>query len=275
MGKNPAFQFYPSDWSRDLEEHPLEIEGAWIRICCKLWWSETRGKLTRTAEQWAKILRVYPQDAERILSYIKSNKIGDVSPTSNGNLTVISRRMLRDEKGRENNCIRQKRYYDKRKPNAPLTPTSQHSSVLLSSSSINKSITDIKSSDIPSPPKEALIKKEPDTLLSDLKEIIEDIGSKITEPRKQREVMLFIESNIKTKNHTAMMCCIKSLQKQLQNGIKIEAPKQYLEAALKIEDGKHNARDYESRAGEFKKAPTKQGMAAIGQIMAGIGRAAL
>ena len=120
--------------------------------------------------------------------------------------------------------------------------------------------------------KEALIKKEPDTLLSDLKEIIEDIGSKITEPRKQREVMLFIESNIKTKNHAAMMCCIKSLQKQLQNGIKIEAPKQYLEAALKIEDGKHNARDYERDATEKKGPPTRQGMAAMSQIMAGMGR---
>ena len=63
-----------------------------------------------------------------------------------------------------------------------------------------------------------------------------------------------------------MMCCIKSLQKQLQNGIKIEAPKQYLEAALKIEDGKHNARDYEETVKEFK----KPGMMSLGQIMAGI-----
>ncbi len=128
MGKNPAFQFYPSDWSRDLEEHPLEIEGAWIRICCKLWWSETRGKLTRTNEQWAKILRVYPDDAERILNYINSYKIGDVLPDSNKNLTVISRRMLRDEKDRQNNCLRQKRHYQKQKPNGDITADSQDSS---------------------------------------------------------------------------------------------------------------------------------------------------
>jgi hypothetical protein len=135
--KAPAFQFYPSDWSRDLEEHPLEIEGAWIRICCKLWWSETRGKLTRKNEQWAKILRVYPQDAERILQYINSEKIGDVFNDSNGNLTVISRRMLRDEKDRENNCIRQKRFYEKKKHNASITATSQDSSSSSSSSTTN------------------------------------------------------------------------------------------------------------------------------------------
>jgi hypothetical protein len=139
-GKNPAFQFYPGDWSRDLEEHPLEIEGAWIRICCKLWWSETRGKLERTVDQWAKILRVYPQDAERILIYINSYKIGDVLTLPNGNLTVISRRMLRDEKERQNNCLRQKRHYDKQKPNADPSANSQDSSVLLSSSSIKKQV---------------------------------------------------------------------------------------------------------------------------------------
>ena len=140
MGKNPAFQFYPSDWSRDLEEHPLEIEGAWIRICCKLWWSETRGKLERTLEQWAKILRVYPEDAERILKYIESYKIGDISCDANGNLTVISRRMLRDEKDRENNCLRQKRHYEKKKPNGPITADSQTSSSSTSSSKKEKRV---------------------------------------------------------------------------------------------------------------------------------------
>lgn len=137
MGKNPAFQFYPNDWSRDLEEHPLEIEGAWIRICCKLWWSETRGKLTRTLEQWAKILRVYPQDAERIIEYINFQQIGDVITDANKNITLISRRMVREEKDRENNCLRQKRFQDKRKHNGSITSISQDSSSS-SSTSVQK-----------------------------------------------------------------------------------------------------------------------------------------
>lgn len=136
MGKAPAFQFYPGDWSRDLEEHPLEIEGAWIRICCKLWWSETRGSLTRTIDQWAKILRVSQEDAKRIFDYINSWKIGEISVDPNGNLTVQSRRMLRDEKDRVNNCLRQKRHYEKRKPNA--TPTGEPNIPSSSSSSEKK-----------------------------------------------------------------------------------------------------------------------------------------
>ncbi len=96
MGKNPAFQFYPSDWSRDLEEHPLEIEGAWIRVCCKLWWSETPGKLTKTLDQWAKILRENRKKTEKILNYFTTNHICDLL-NQNGEITITSRRMIRDE----------------------------------------------------------------------------------------------------------------------------------------------------------------------------------
>lgn len=149
MGKNPAFFFYPSDWSRDLEEHPLEIEGAWIRICCKLWWSEERGKLSKTIDQWARILRVSIEEAGRILTYIQREKIGDVSPLgfplgsqlSDTILTVISRRMYRDEKDRINNNLRQKKHYEKHKSNTNdntklTTPSSSTSSSKASKDSL-------------------------------------------------------------------------------------------------------------------------------------------
>jgi len=108
--------------------------------------------------------------------------------------------------------------------------------------------------------------EEPDALMTELREITEDIGNKTRNQYKMREVMLFIEANIKKKNHAAMMHCLKSLQKQLQNGERIEAPRKYLEAALKIEDGKHNAREHEERAKSFKGPPTRDGMMAIGRV---------
>lgn len=144
MAKNPAFQFYPSDWARDLEEHSLEIEGAWIRICCKLWWSETRGSLTKTLCQWGRILRVEIDHATEILTYIKNEKIGEISGNltePNGDITVKCRRMIRDEKERESNRLRQKRFYEKQKPNGkPNKKLTVPSSVLLSSSSKRKEI---------------------------------------------------------------------------------------------------------------------------------------
>jgi len=126
MGKLPYFPFYPNDWSRDLEEHPLEIEGAWIRICCKLWWSESRGILTRTILQWSRILSVTQVKAKELFLYIKTEKIGDVE-IANDNITVSCRRMLQDDKNRELNRLRQERWYKKNKPNASLTAVLQKS----------------------------------------------------------------------------------------------------------------------------------------------------
>jgi hypothetical protein len=140
MSKAPAFQFYPNDWSRDLEEHPLEIEGAWIRLCCKLWWAEPRGTLTRTLTQWARILRTSEEDANRIIWYIKEQQIGDVQRNGNGDVTVISRRMIRDEKLREQNKLRVQRFREKQSCNDDVTHHVTQLSHCSSSSSSNTPI---------------------------------------------------------------------------------------------------------------------------------------
>ena len=141
MGKNPAFQFYPNDWSRDMEEHPLEIEGSWVRICCKLWYSETRGRLTKTVEQWGRILREPEEETIRILSYLKNEKIGNISDDfthCNDLVTVVSRRMVRDEKEREMTRLRVERFREKKTGNAPVTPMKQRSSSSSSCTKVHK-----------------------------------------------------------------------------------------------------------------------------------------
>jgi len=96
MGKAPAFQFYPSDWTRDLDEHPLEIEGAWIRICCKLWWEENRGTATKALTKWARILRTGEKKCLSIVTYLHKQKIADVVIEKDA-ITITSRRMVRDD----------------------------------------------------------------------------------------------------------------------------------------------------------------------------------
>ena len=116
-GKNPAFQFYPNDWSRDLEEHPLEVEGAWIRLICKLWYSPTKGTMTRTLDQWSRIMRESTERTRELLEYIGQEGIGDITfipensnGESNAEVTVQCRRMVRDEVIREQNRARQAEY---------------------------------------------------------------------------------------------------------------------------------------------------------------------
>ena len=120
--KPPADQFYFDDFYVDLSEHPLEIVGAWALILCKLWKSDTKGKLTKNLAQWGRILGSDSTKALSILIYIQSEKIGDISGSlteSNTDITqkitVLCRRQVRDEKKRENNRIRQRRYYDSHK----------------------------------------------------------------------------------------------------------------------------------------------------------------
>jgi len=98
MTKLPFIPLYVNDWSRDLEEHPLEIEGAWFRIICKLWWEGGTGEAIKPIEAWAKILRTDTINAKRILDYLMDGKIGDISyfGYANGMAKVACRRMKRD-----------------------------------------------------------------------------------------------------------------------------------------------------------------------------------
>ena len=155
MGKAPAFQFYPGDWTRDLDDYPLEIEGAWIRICCRLWWSEIPGCSTKTLKEWARILRKTEKKTKEILQFLIEKHISDGHNLDNQNITIISRRMVEDDRIRK---IRQevgklggnpqlkriKKDLDNQTVNQKPTPSSSSSS-----SSSNKEKKYIKKSKIP------------------------------------------------------------------------------------------------------------------------------
>jgi hypothetical protein len=98
IGKNPAFQFYPGDWTRDMDDQDLEIEGAWIRIICRLWWSETRGEATKPLKEWARILRKTEQKTIKIFQILFEKHIASGSILDNQSITIISRRMVNDDK---------------------------------------------------------------------------------------------------------------------------------------------------------------------------------
>lgn len=118
MTKSDSSNFYWMDWTRDLLEHPLEIEGAWIRICCKLHFSEDRGQMSKDASQWARILGISETRTLEILDYIRAESIGTVLGDlikGNGKITVANRRMVREEKKRKDGAIRAERLRDRKK----------------------------------------------------------------------------------------------------------------------------------------------------------------
>ena len=113
MGKLPYFEFYPSDWANDTSMLPLKIKGAWIDILCGMWWNGSRGELTGSWEDFSRYLRVDVDETKYCIQCLITYKICDVNTLPNGNLTLISRRIKKDEKNRINNKLRQRIKYHK------------------------------------------------------------------------------------------------------------------------------------------------------------------
>ena len=135
----PAFQFYPGDWVRDpqLQMAPTVARGVWINALCRMWDNEPRGTLSGTREEIARLCLCTKEDLEVFLEAVKRCKFADLT-IRDGDLTLINRRMVRDEKARQGNANRQRRHYNNHKPNAGLTPPSHDSSSSSSSSSSKK-----------------------------------------------------------------------------------------------------------------------------------------
>jgi hypothetical protein len=168
MGRLPAFQFYPSDWLADRAVGRLSLasRGIWINLLCFMSEGEPRGTITGTSEQLARMVGATITEFQTFLDEAEQTSLCDflAHPTGHGeggrfihrgatvsrkpnaepnaNQTLCNRRMARDEKARQANANRQRRYYEHHKPNAEcdasLTATS-HASSSSSSSSISSS----------------------------------------------------------------------------------------------------------------------------------------
>ena len=106
MGKLPFMKFFPGDFDKDMAAHPLEIRGAWITIINHLWNVEPRGIASHDFVQWGRILGTIKNEAERIILYLRDEKIASCNVECNGNVTLTSRRIQREEKEREHTRLR-------------------------------------------------------------------------------------------------------------------------------------------------------------------------
>lgn len=118
----PFMKFFPMDFDIDMAPHSLEIRGAWITIINHLWNCQPRGEATHSHEQWGRILGTVENDTERIINYIINEKIASCNGNCNGIVTLMSRRIQREEKDRESVRIRVQRHREKIDCNADVTP---------------------------------------------------------------------------------------------------------------------------------------------------------
>lgn len=119
MSKLPYTQFYVSDWLSDTAPLSPEARGLWIDLICLLWRADPRGKLSYPKVTWLRLLRVEAPQFEAILQELVAFRICNIS--CNASITIESRRIVREEKKRENNRIRVDKWRSNKAGNESVT----------------------------------------------------------------------------------------------------------------------------------------------------------
>src|SRR3990167_6980378 len=101
----PYMQFWISDWINDTRVLTLEERGAWIDILTFLWKSKPRGQATMTNSHWSNLFGILPEKLNFIVTELKRKGVAEVQ-VSHNDVTVMSRRILRDEKKRQSDVER-------------------------------------------------------------------------------------------------------------------------------------------------------------------------
>lgn len=114
-------KFEPKDWLTDTARLSKPAKALWIDILCHMFFEPEQGVYKRTL---AEASRELSWDAKELSTIVHElGKVASVNVTSNGDVTVVSRRMQRDALERKDNAIRQARY----RRNAVVTPPSRES----------------------------------------------------------------------------------------------------------------------------------------------------
>lgn len=110
MAKLPWMKFFPADFLLDTQLLPLSIRGAWIDILCFLWRADPRGRLSYPLKTWALLLRCSEEECRDACNALHTHHICTVIFESNGDVTLASRRIERDEKVRAQTAKRVSRH---------------------------------------------------------------------------------------------------------------------------------------------------------------------
>jgi len=141
-GKNPAFQFYPLDYTRDTRVLTTVARGVWVEVLCALWWTEPGVRSKKLSiPDWSRLCCVQESEFSDAISQFERHNICDLERHGNGDVTLTSRRMVKDDVLRADSRKRKAKFDAKKKKehngNAPVTDKSQRSSSS-SSSSVTK-----------------------------------------------------------------------------------------------------------------------------------------
>ena len=120
MSKQFWVQFDFAAFLRDTDGLSNQAVGGWQRALCRMFGMET-GALAGDWQYWARIMRCSPQEAQKIIAELEQENICNVQ-RKDGKVTLVSRRLSKQYKEKENNRLRKQR----QRANAAVTPMSQN-----------------------------------------------------------------------------------------------------------------------------------------------------
>lgn len=191
MAKAPSFPFYPSDYLRDTRVLSLAAKGAWSDLLCFMWGAQNRGSLTSTVVGYSRMIGATVEQTVAVLNEIietgtcdafaddtrqtrlvtiggvpkeieESSVTSSVTKTDNvtignGKVTLICRRMFRQENERKNTALRVQKFRE-RQCNATRNGTSNGAVTMTdtssSSFSSNYTVTNTESTNVLSLPQQ-------------------------------------------------------------------------------------------------------------------------
>ena len=120
-----------------MQAHPLDIQGAWMRLLCQMWWEKTK-EITMTSEEYGRLLGIPTDDAETTVATILRLEIASGRRENDGRMTIWCRRWKDELSQRVMARTRDQRYRSRRKADGTddAKPTPPSSSSSSSSSSV-------------------------------------------------------------------------------------------------------------------------------------------
>lgn len=109
----PFIQLYVTDFDNDTCGLSACATGVWLRMIMAMHIKKS-GSLTGSLEKLSQITRCSCSEIETSLNEFETENICDVSRESNGNVTIICRRMYKEEQKRVNSAERTRKHREKK-----------------------------------------------------------------------------------------------------------------------------------------------------------------
>jgi len=118
MSKLSFIKFDVYDWINDTRSLSAEAKGCWIDILCFMWNAPQRGVWEGTYEEFARVTGTPWESAPALIAELE--KVASVTKRNNL-VTLINRRMQKEQNAFEDNANRQRAFREKHKSNAIVT----------------------------------------------------------------------------------------------------------------------------------------------------------